>query len=319
MHGAAQWAAVQTLLDGNTLVIQEEVRRLDPSDVLDTIERQAVSTVTIVGDAFARPLVDEQERRPRDLSSLRFIVSGGAALTPTQKRRLAEVVPSATILENVGASETGPQGQASGTGDGNGRPVFRREPSALILSEDRTTILAPGHDGLGWLATAGRIPLGYLHDEDKTARTFPTVAGRRMSLPGDRARLLPGGLVELYGRDAVTINSGGEKIFAEEVEAAIKSHPEVADTAVCGRPSERWGAEVVALVALRDDARVGSDGLIEHCSTRITRYKLPKAVIFVDEIARTASGKIDYNWALARAAQGSSETTSESTSREGRP
>jgi fatty-acyl-CoA synthase len=304
MHGAAQWAALQALLDGNTLVIQEDVRRLDAADVLHTIERHAVTTVAIVGDAFARPLLDEQDRNPRDLSSLRFVVSGGAALTATQKRRLASAVPSATILENVGASETGPQGQAAGLGDAGGRPTFRREPNTLIVSEDKATILNAGHDGLGWLATGGRIPLGYLHDEAKTARTFPTVAGLRVSLPGDRARLLPGDLVELYGRDAVTINSGGEKIFGEEVEAALKTHPEVADTAVCGRPSERWGSEVVALVALRDGARVGPEALIEHCSTHITRYKLPKAVIFVDEIARSAAGKIDYRWALERATRG---------------
>jgi fatty-acyl-CoA synthase len=304
MHGAAQWIAMQTLLDGNILVIQEEVHRLDPADALDTIQRHAVTTMTIVGDAFARPLLDEQERHPRDLSSLRYLVSGGAALSPTQKKRLADAVPGLTILETVGASETGAQGKTVGIGNGRTRPTFQRAPTTLVVSEDRTTILEPGHEGLGWLATSGRIPLGYLHDEDKTARTFFTVAGQRVSLPGDRARLLPGDLVELYGREAVTINSGGEKIFGEEVEAAIKSHPQVADSAVCGRPSPRWGSEVVALVALRDGSTVDSDTLIEHCSTQITRYKLPKAVIFVDEIPRSPAGKLDYRWALERAAQG---------------
>jgi fatty-acyl-CoA synthase len=301
MHGAAQWAAMQTLLDANSLVIQREVTRLDPADVLDTIEQHQVTTLTIVGDAFARPLADEQDHRPRNLSSVRFVVSGGAALTPAQKQRLAQAIPSATILENLGASETGPQGHAVGTAGGHSRPTFHRGPNTLVVSEDKTSVLRPGHDSLGWLATAGRIPLGYLHDEEKTAQTFLSVAGQRVAVPGDRARLLPGDLVELFGRDATTINSGGEKIFGEEVEAALKSHPRVADAAVCGRPSQRWGAEVVALVTLRDGAEVDSATLIDHCSTLITRFKLPKVVIFVDEIARSPSGKLDYGWVLARA------------------
>lgn len=315
MHGAAQWGALQTLFDGNTLVIMDEVRTFDAANAVETLARHDVTTFTMVGDAFARPLADELERNPRDLPSVRYLLSGGAALSTVHKERLARAIPSMTIVETMGSSETGVQGRVSGTGpSGGGRPLFVREPTTYVVSEDMTKILEPGHDGTGWVATGGRIPLGYLGDAAKTERTYPVVEGMRLSVPGDRARLLPAedllagsssgaALVELLGRDAVTINSGGEKIFGEEVEAAVKSHPAVADTIVCGRPSEKWGAEVVALVSLRQGAELSGEALVEHCSNHIARYKLPKMVIFIDEIPRSASGKADYKWAARRASE----------------
>jgi fatty-acyl-CoA synthase len=302
MHGAAQWGALQTLVEGNTLVIPEEVRRFDPAGTVDVIARQQVTVITMVGDAFGRPLADELEAHPRDLPSLRLLLSGGAALNPVHKRRLIAAAPNLNITETIGSSETGVQGRLFGAGaDAPGRPTFAREGSALVISEDMTKALEPGHDGVGWLATRGRVPLGYLGDGEKTTRTFPVVAGERVSLPGDRARLLPGDLVELLGRDAVTINSGGEKVFAEEVEEAVKAHPEVADAVVCGRPSEKWGSEVVALVQRRPGSSVDAPAVVTFCERRIARYKLPKAVIFVDQVLRSPSGKADYKWALSTA------------------
>jgi GAF domain-containing protein len=186
-------------------------------------------------------------------------------------------------------------GQAASTG------TFTPGPGAAIVSDDLSTVLEAGHDEVGWLAQKGRVPLGYLGDAEKTARTFPVIDGVRFSVPGDRARLTSDGVIELYGRDSVTINSGGEKIFAEEVEQAIAHHPAVYDVVVCGRPSERWGQEVVALVQLRSDSEVSRASLLEECARHVARYKLPKAVIFLDHIVRSPSGKADYRWAQAEA------------------
>ena len=159
----------------------------------------------------------------------------------------------------------------------------------------------PGDDEVGWFAQTGRVPLGYLGDREKTERTFPSIDGVRYSVPGDRARLRADGVLELLGRDSVTINSGGEKIFAEEVEHALKQHPAVYDAVVCGRPSERWGQEVVAVVRLREGEQPDESSLLEECARHIARYKLPKAFVYRDPIVRSPSGKADYRWAREQA------------------
>jgi fatty-acyl-CoA synthase len=310
MHGAAQWAALQALCEGNTLVIPGKVRSFDPDDTWDCAARHEVTTITMVGDAFGRPLADAIEARPRELPALRYLFSGGAALTAVHKQRLVAAVPHLQVFETIGSSESGTQGRAEGAGDDRpGPPAFGRAASTVVISEDMTRILPAGHDGTGWLATAGRVPLGYLGDEAKTARTFPVVDGVRLSVPGDRARLLPGDLVQLLGRDSRTINTGGEKVFAEEVEAAVKRHPDVADAVVCGRPSATWGTEVVALVQARPGADLSAAEVIASCAARIARYKLPKAVIFVDRVRRTAADKADYRWAEGLAARAGSTVT----------
>jgi fatty-acyl-CoA synthase len=171
-----------------------------------------------------------------------------------------------------------------------------------VVSADLDRVLGPGDDELGWLAKSGRLALGYLGDAAKTARTYPVIDGVRYAVPGDRARLRADGVVELHGRDSVTINSGGEKIFAEEVEAAIKAHPGVYDCVVAGRPSERWGKEVVAIVRRRDGHDLDEAAVLAEAERHIARYKLPKTVVFVDEIVRSPAGKADYRWATAVAA-----------------
>jgi fatty-acyl-CoA synthase len=171
-----------------------------------------------------------------------------------------------------------------------------------VLSADLHRVLAPGDEELGWLAKSGRLALGYLGDAEKTARTYPVVDGVRYAVPGDRARWRGDGTIELHGRDSVTINSGGEKIFAEEVELAVKAHPGVYDCVVAGRPSERWGSEVVAIVRRREGADVTPDSLLAVAADHIARYKLPKGIVFVDEIVRSPSGKADYRWARQVAA-----------------
>ena len=278
---------------------------LDVDDVVATIEREKILAVTVVGDAMARPLADAIERTSADLSSLAVVANGGAQLTPTAKQRLIDVKENLMVVDGVGSSETGAQMTHMSAPGAVSTGTFTAGPDTFVAADDLSTILEPGHDGMGWLAQRGYVPLGYKNDATKTAATFPVIAGVRYSVPGDRARHLAGGAVELLGRDSVTINSGGEKIFAEEVESAIASHPSVADVVVAGRPSERWGQEVVAVVALADGASATAEELIEHASSVIARYKLPKAVVFRPSIERSPAGKADYRWAREQAVSGS--------------
>jgi acyl-coenzyme A synthetase/AMP-(fatty) acid ligase len=302
MHGAAHWSAFHTLYAGGTVVVQPNSRSLDPEDILRTVEGERVQSLLIIGDAFARPLLDALGRGRYDLRSLSLLVTGGAALTASLKRDLLARVPGLTILDTMGSSETGTQAQhLSNERQGVATGTFRPGASSLVLSEDLSSVLAPGSSEVGWFARTGRVPLGYLGDPQKSARTFPSVAGQRCSVPGDRAQISEDGSIVLLGRDSVTINSGGEKIFAEEVEQALKHHPAVYDVVVVGRPSERWGQEVVAIVKLKPGSDVAPAELLEECARHIARFKVPKEIIFAEQIVRSPSGKADYRWARSRA------------------
>jgi fatty-acyl-CoA synthase len=303
MHGAAHWNALSAWMAGGTVVIQDDPVRLDPADVLDTVTRERVTSLLIVGDAFARPLADALRAGGHDASGLRFLLTGGAVLSASVKEELLELVPHLKIVDVLGSSETGRQGvQRSDRQRGASTGTFDRSPTAVVLSSDLSRRLEPGDPELGWLAQTGRVPLGYLGDPDKTARTFPVVAGIRHAVAGDRARLLPDGGIELHGRDSVTINTGGEKVFAEEVEQALKRHPAVFDAVVVGRPSERWGQEVVGVVQLRADAAEPTDDELRAAAApHIARYKLPKSFVRVAQIERSPSGKPDYRWAATAA------------------
>ena len=305
MHGAAQWAAFINLCAGRPFVMAPTTTHLDAAEVWALASRERVVSLSIVGDAFGRPLLDELQSGSYDLSGLFVLVTGGAALSAPLKQRFVELLPHLTILDAGGSSESGAQmGQVSSAAQQvSGR--FTPNPGAVVVSEDLTRILSPGDDEIGWLAQQGPIPLGYLDDAAKTARTFPVIEGIRHSVPGDRARWDADGQIELLGRDSVTINSGGEKIFAEEVEAAINEHPAVYDVVVTGRPSERWGNEVVALVQLADGAHADADSILAEAARHIARYKLPKEVIFCAKVQRSPSGKADYRWAKEQAAQAS--------------
>lgn len=298
MHGAAHWNAISTFTSGGTVVLQDHPERLDAADILRTIERERVTALNIVGDAFARPLLDELRTGRYDASSLRHIVSGGAVLSSPIKHALTQLLPDLTILDIVGSSESGRQGVGTGTSTG----AFEPSATACVLSDDRTRRLRAGEDEVGWLAQTGRMPRGYLGDQDKTDRTFPTIGGVRYVVAGDRARLLADGRIELLGRESVTINTGGEKVFAEEVELALKHHPAVYDALVVPRPSERWGQEVVAVVRMREGEEVDDGELLATAAEHIARYKLPKAIVRVAHIERSPSGKPDYAWARQVAA-----------------
>ena len=301
IHGAAQWSVMTAITTGQTLVFPAVVDHLDAEDVVRTIEREKVMTVTVVGDAMARPLVAAIEKGIADVSSLAVVANGGALLTPYVKERLIEVLPNAMVVDGVGSSETGGQMSHLSVAGAVSTGTFNAGPDTFVAAEDLGSILAPGHEGMGWLAQRGYVPLGYKGDAAKTASTFPVIDGVRYAVPGDRARHRADGVIELLGRDSVTINSGGEKIFVEEVETAIASHPAVADVVVTGRPSERWGQEVVAVVALADDSCVDAGELTAHAGKSLARYKLPKAVIFRPVIERSPSGKADYRWAREQA------------------
>ena len=305
MHGAAHWMAFIGLNWGNTIVLPDNTEHLDPADIWSTVEREKANTLLIVGDAFGRPLLDELERGNYDLSSLLMIASGGAALSAPLKNRFLELVPTLAIMDGLGSSETGQQAsQFSSAGADATTGDFTPGVGMCIVDDDLSRVIDPnGGTEMGWLAQKGRVPLGYLGDKAKTERTFPVIDGARYSVPGDRANYTDDGRLQLHGRESVTINSGGEKIFAEEVEQALAHHPSVYDAVVTSRPSERWGNEVVAIVQVRDGHRQDTESLIDECQKHIARYKLPKDIVFVDRVLRSPAGKADYRWAREQAAR----------------
>ena len=301
MHGAAQWGFMNGMTTGTTAVFASEVHKFDAQNYLEAAEREGVIGMTVVGDAFARPIIDELGKRDYDLSALKLIANGGAPLSYSSKEALLNLMPTILVIDGMGSSEGGTQGMSISTKGNINVGKFNPLADSVIVSEDLSHRIEPGDDTLGWLAMRGRMPLGYFGDAEKTARTFPVIDGVRYSVPGDRARHREDGGVDLLGRDSMCINSGGEKIFAEEVEEALKCHPDVFDTLVAPRPSERWGQEVVAVVALREGAVAETAGLLAEVERHIARYKMPKVFVFVDAIQRSPSGKADYRWAKAQA------------------
>jgi len=302
MHGAAHWVAFNMWYVGGTVIIPSNVRRLDPADVWSTIERERATALCIVGDAFGRPLADELRVGDYDVSRLRLITSGGAMLSAALKREFLDRIPGLRVLDALGSSEAGTQAsQYAQAGDAVTTGDFAPRPGNVVLKADLSGVAIPGSSEPGWPARTGRVPLGYYKDPRQTAETFPVVDGVRYAIPGDRARVAADGSLQLLGRDSVTINTGGEKVFAEEVERALKQHPSVYDAVVVPTPHERWGQQVTALVVSCDGEQISVAELIESSRDRIAAFKLPRRVIFVDEIVRAPSGKADYRWAKQRA------------------
>lgn len=303
MHGAAQWAAYNAVTMGGRLAIPDHVDRLHADDALRVAARERVLSIPMVGDAVARPLLDEIERGDYDLSGLVTLTNGGAPLSPTVRDRILAALPHVIVMDAVGSSESGAQMSTyASAGAEVEAATFTPQSDTAVVSADFTRVLQPG-EGPGWLARRDLVPLGYLGDAAKTAKTFPTIDGVRWSVPGDRANVLADGRIELLGRDSVTINSGGEKIFAEEVERAVAAHPAVYDVVVVGRPSERWGSEVVAVVQFAEGASATDEELAEVCSRSIARYKVPKVFIRAEKVVRSPAGKADYRWAKAVATE----------------
>ena len=302
MHAAGLWTVFSGSLAGTPVVLYDDRVRFDPEAVLRTAEREKVGLMTMVGDAYAAPLIEELNRDSYDLSTLYAIGTGGAATNPKHVSALLEKLPQLTIINGYGSSETGNMGFGHNQ-RGSSRDTFDLRAGGTVVSADLTRFLAPGDPEIGWVVRQGRIPLGYFDDADATRGTFPVVQGQRVVVSGDRASLVADGTLRLYGRDSLVVNTGGEKVFVEEVEVVLRAHPAVADALVVGRDSDRWGQELVALVQLRPGSSVTSADLHAACTDELARFKAPKEFIVLDTVRRLGNGKADYRWAKGRAAQ----------------
>jgi fatty-acyl-CoA synthase len=304
MHAAGMWTAFAALCAGLPVVLYDDRNKLDVRSVWATAEREKVGMMTMVGDAYAGPLIAELRAHSYDLSALNAIGTGGAATNAKYKHALMECLPHLTIIEGYGSSETG--NMAFGhSRNGNASQTFEPRTGVTVVSADRSRFLRPGEDEIGWTARLGRIPLGYFDDAEATQRTFPEIDGQRVVIPGDRASIEKDGTIRLFGRDSLVVNTGGEKVFVEEVEEVLRAHPGVADALVVGRPSERWGQEVVALVAPHPGSDITEDeqALYSLCTSQLAHFKAPKAFIFVEQIERLGNGKPNYRWAKSRVTQ----------------
>lgn len=305
-HAAGIWTSFAGLLAGQTIVLYDDRQKFDAHGALEIAARERVALMTIVGDAYAAPLVRAMRERPYELSELRAIGTGGAATNPAHRHALLDLLPDVFVVEGYGSSETGGMGFGRST-RGAEVDTFAPMPGGTAVSQDRTRFLRPGDTEIGWAARTGRVPLGYLDDREATERTFPEIDGLRMAIPGDRATVDADGSLRLLGRDALVVNTGGEKVFVEEVEEVLRAHPEISDALVVGRPSPKWGQEVVALVCSDAADDITEAALRQSCRTRLAGFKVPKAIIFVAEIRRLGNGKPDYRWAMLRAAESAPE------------
>lgn len=303
MHAAAQWTTWSWLLAGGKTTLHPG--RLVPEAVWQTVQDEGVNTMTVVGDAVGRPIVAAWQAEPErwDASSLFAIANGGAPMSASLKQLLAELFPGRSILDGFGSSEAGVQGsqriEAGQTVTGLAR--FTPGPDTGVFDADLRPV-EPGSGAIGRVANAGRLPLGYLNDPAKTAETFIEVDGRRYCFTGDMATVEPDGTIQLLGRGSQCINTGGEKVFPEEVESALVDHPAVADVLVVGTPDERWGSAVTAVVAPAEGATTPTlEELREHLRGHLAGYKLPKHLVVVETVERSPAGKADYRWARTTA------------------
>jgi len=307
MHGTSGISALQFLTQGG-MVATLTGRSFDADELWMLVAELRLTMLTIVGDAFARPMLSALDAavaagRPHDLSSLHQILSSGVMWSNQSKQAFLSH-KNFTLLDTLGSSEAvGFASQISRRGQGTTATArFALGPDTSVITDDGH-VVQPGSGEVGRLANGGAIPLGYFKDPVKTAETFPTIDGRRWSIPGDYATVEVDGTITLLGRGSVCINSGGEKIYPEEVEEALKSHPSVRDANVVGLPDERWGQAVVAVLSIEDDHEVSDADLVAHTRTCIAAYKSPKHLFRVPRIERSPNGKADYRWARSVAAE----------------
>ncbi|MFI1867929.1 acyl-CoA synthetase [Streptomyces jumonjinensis] len=297
MHGTSTLTAFIGFGFGQRVVLH---RGFSPKDVVRTIAKERVSAVSLVGDAMLRPLIDALNgpSQGADLSSLFSVSSSGAILSETVRAHFAELAPKVLLLNNFGSSESGFNGTATAdSGPGQGFRIQVNARTAVVDPVTREPV-APG--GTGRIAQRGHVPLGYYNDPGKTAETFFRRGEERWVLLGDMATVDEKGVVTVLGRGSQCINTGGEKVYPEEVEQALKAHPDVYDAVVAGVPDQTWGSHVAAVVQLREGARVPSlDDVQRHCRTTLAGYKVPRRLVIAQEIQRSPSGKADYRWARA--------------------
>jgi len=314
MHGASQWAVMGQSFLGNTIVLRAN---FDPAGTWSTVDAEGVNLVMITGDAMARPLVDELDanRSDYDLSSLFALSSSAVLFSQTCKDAVLSYFPNLVITDAIGSSESGANGvtMVSAGTTMKGGPTVTPALDAVVL-DDELRPVAPGSGAIGRLARFGNVPVGYLNDPAKTAATFVTGPdGVRYSIPGDFAMVEQDGSITMLGRGSVSINTGGEKVFPEEVENVLKGAPGVFDATVVGVPDGRWGERVVAVVQARAGEEPELEAVQAYCRAHLAGYKLPRDLVVVETIVRSPAGKPDYRWARGVAADaltGGASTTS---------
>ncbi len=305
MHGGAQWQSFNAFFSGWKLIINDQIS-FDADYIWEVVAKEKVMNLTIMGDAMGRPLCDALPKaieKGLDLSSLFVLSSTASVFSATIKDTILEFLPNLFLIDAVGSSETGATGVNIHTKDGKlkdsgGGPKFTKPDFSEILNLDTKEIIPPSDtQTIGYLARKGHVPLAYYKDEEKSKKTFIEVNGERYSIPGDMAKYEADGQMTLLGRGSVSINSGGEKIFPEEVEMALKAHPNIFDCLVVGVKDDRWGQKVVAVIQRRKDIEMSLEEIKEVASKYIASYKMPKAIVFSELIERAPSGKPNYQWA----------------------
>jgi acyl-CoA synthetase (AMP-forming)/AMP-acid ligase II len=300
MHAAAQWTTLMWLFVGGKVVLMPG--SMDPTSVWDAVDAEKVNLITVVGDAVVRPLMDAWDEGGGadrwDVSSLFSVGSGGAPLSASLKQRMARTFPNLVIADGFGSSETGIQGSHRVTGKDitDGKAHFSSESNAVVVDDD-LKLVEPGSGVIGRVGQKGRIPLEYYGDPEKTAATLVEVGGERVILSGDMATVEADGSVTLLGRGSVCINTGGEKVFPEEVEAVLKAHPAVYDAVVVGVPDDRWGERVAAVVQTVPGATLTPEEAEAHSREHLAGYKVPRELTVVEQVVRSPAGKADYRWA----------------------
>jgi acyl-CoA synthetase (AMP-forming)/AMP-acid ligase II len=305
MHGTGAFNAFTALTVGGSVVTLTG-RSFDPVELLDAVEQKRVNSTAIVGDAFARPLLDALDAEPErwDISSLKVVVSSGVMWSQATKDGLLRHNPRMLLVDTLGSSEAIGMASSVSTGTGGGSAAtatFTLGPSTRVIADDGAEV-QPGEDRIGRLALKGRTPIGYFKDPVKSAETFVRIGDATYSMPGDYARVEADGSLVLLGRGSVCINTGGEKVFPEEVEEALKEHPAVRDAVVVGLPDERFGQAITAVVEPVPGVQPSADELIATVKAHHAHYKAPKRVVFVDSLSRAANGKVDYTRWTAHAA-----------------
>ena len=295
MHGTGNFPCLSTLSGGGSIVTLDN-RNFDPVVLLDTIEREGVNTMAMVGDAFGKPILRTLDENPGrwDLTSLVAIVSSGVMWSKETKEGLLRNHPGMLLLDAFSSSEAlGMGSSTSGAGAAADTAKFQLSPNTIVI-DDANRPVVPGSGEIGRLAVGGRQPVGYYKDPEKSARTFLEIDGKRYSCPGDFATVEADGSITLLGRGSVCINTGGEKVFPEEVEEAMKTHPSVLDAVAVGVPDDRFGEMVTGVIEARPGEVVDVDAVIAHVKTTLAAYKAPRRIVVVDTIGHAANGKVDY-------------------------
>ncbi len=302
IHGAAQWTQWICHMTGGKLVLQNGPS-FDAKRILSLVAEEEVSTLSLVGDAMAIPLIEELKSGDYDMSNLAVIASAGAILSASIQEELESLLPDVMIINSFGTSESGDLGRAAGDEESHeNRPSFYMGDEVTVLDENGDQI-EPGSGQVGMVARSGRLPLGYYKDAEKTAERFKEFKGKRWVVPGDFATIEEDGRITFLGRGSKCINTGGEKVFPEEVEEALKAHPDVIDALVVAVPDPRFGSKVAAVFNTRGNQQLSLEQVQEHCRKHIAGYKVPRQITITETVSRMPSGKPDYSWAeeIARA------------------